>query len=161
MDVSIDKLPYDDNFFDIILSEHVVEHMFRASVPFHFGEVYRVLKPGGKYTVKCPNLKPAAIAYVNNDKSFFEHCRKGTGFSCESMYLPGDSIGEWFMRWIVSEGEDTFVYSRDGREIGSLAHQWGYDYEQFEILSRQIGFSEIECNYDVMKDVEINVDFIK
>ena len=73
----------------------------------------------------------------------------------------GNSIGETFMRWIVSEGDDTLIHNRSGSELGGLAHQWGWDFEQLSVLSSNSGFSDITANYDILKDCEINVTIRK
>ena len=155
-DVSIEKLPYDEDFFDLVLSSHVIEHMWRPNVPFHFSEVYRVLKPGGEYRIKCPNLKAAAIAYVNNDSQFFKNAQQQVGIE-----LHGNSLGHTFMSWVVSEGDDTLIYNRSGIELGGVAHQWGWDFEQLSNLSSDVGFTNITANYDILKDCEINVTIRK
>jgi len=155
-DVSMEKLPYEDNFFDLAVSAHVIEHMWRPNVPFHFEEVYRVLKPGGEYKVKCPNMKAAAIAYANNDMTFFNNAQRQIG-----LQVIGDNIGETFMRWVISEGDDTLIYNRSGVELGGLAHQWGWDFEQLSVIASNTGFSNINANYDIMKDCEINITLTK
>ena len=46
-------VPYADNTFDIVFSNCVIEHITDARQ--FFGEVYRVLKPGGIFLAKTPN----------------------------------------------------------------------------------------------------------
>ena len=41
--------------FDYAVSTSMVEHLRPEDVPLHFREVWRVLKPGGRYLVWCPN----------------------------------------------------------------------------------------------------------
>lgn len=51
------KLPFKNNFFDVVISTDVVEHLddSTATIDF-FNEIYRVLKPGGKFYVHtAPN----------------------------------------------------------------------------------------------------------
>lgn len=48
-----ENLPFEDNYFDIVFSDNVLEHLDN---PFEvFNEVYRVLKPGGYFLFKTPN----------------------------------------------------------------------------------------------------------
>lgn len=52
---NLDK--FSDNFADEILAVHVVEHFWRWEVADILREWVRVLKPGGKMILECPNLK--------------------------------------------------------------------------------------------------------
>lgn len=45
VDLEKEKLPFDDNFFDIIYSKSIIEHFYYPDKIFE--EAYRVLKPGG------------------------------------------------------------------------------------------------------------------
>src|SRR4029079_12630123 len=54
-DVIKDRLPYNDNTFDLISAVDLVEH-FPSSSKHFFGEVFRVLKPGGVLVTGCPNI---------------------------------------------------------------------------------------------------------
>ena len=50
------KLDFPDNFFDIAFSSDVFEHMSLEVKEKVISEVYRVLKPGGTFVIKTPNL---------------------------------------------------------------------------------------------------------
>ena len=50
------KLDFPDNFFDIAFSCDVFEHISLEVKEKVISEVYRVLKPGGKFVIKTPNL---------------------------------------------------------------------------------------------------------
>ena len=63
VDMANEKLPYEDNFFDIIYSKSVVEHFYYPEKVFQ--EAYRVLKPGGIIITLTPEWK-----YIY--KSFYE-----------------------------------------------------------------------------------------
>jgi len=47
------KLPYEDNFFDMVFCMEILEHLFDASLLF--SEVKRVLKPKGYLYITVPN----------------------------------------------------------------------------------------------------------
>lgn len=153
-DISVDVLPWNDDFFDATYSEHVIEHLYRSRADHHFNEIFRVLKTGGKYIILCPNLKAASIAYVTNNMKWFTKTNN-------KIKLPGDTIGEIFMRFIVSEGSDSFVQNRDGKLLGGLAHQWGWDFGQLVQIAGKSGFSEIKSDYDENVDYEIKVELTK
>lgn len=48
-----EKLPFEDGFFDLVVSAWVVEHLVRPEKVF--AEIHRVLKPGGKVVFLTPN----------------------------------------------------------------------------------------------------------
>lgn len=48
------ELPFEDQAFDVCVSNFVLEHV--ADPAYHFAEVGRVLKPGGVYLFRTPNL---------------------------------------------------------------------------------------------------------
>ena len=50
------KLDFPDNFFDIAFSCDVFEHISLEVKEKVISEVYRVLKPGGTFVIKTPNL---------------------------------------------------------------------------------------------------------
>lgn len=50
-------LPFDDNKFDEILIEHVLEHIEHKDGDFVMNEMHRVLKPGGTLTIEVPYWK--------------------------------------------------------------------------------------------------------
>lgn len=49
------KLPFEDNSFDYITSQDLVEHISEDDFKVHLKEVYRVLKPGGRYVFWTPS----------------------------------------------------------------------------------------------------------
>ena len=62
----IRKLTFDDNYADEILSVHVIEHFWRWEVSDILKEWIRVLKPGGKLILECPNLQSACEEFLKS-----------------------------------------------------------------------------------------------
>lgn len=68
-DISKDKLPYPDNYFDLIYHKSLIEHLYDPANLMK--ESYRTLKPNGKIIILTPD-------WVSQMKNFFEditHCR--------------------------------------------------------------------------------------
>jgi ubiquinone/menaquinone biosynthesis C-methylase UbiE len=54
VELNIEKLPYEDDFFDLAITLDVLEHVFDPL--FFIREVYRVIKPGGELILSTPNI---------------------------------------------------------------------------------------------------------
>lgn len=65
----LNPLPFHDGTVDAMYSHHVVEHLPRLE--FHFQDVFRCLKPGGKYRVGGPNGDAAMRKFIAEDKEWF------------------------------------------------------------------------------------------
>ncbi len=61
--------PFADNSVDEILAVHVVEHFWRWEVPDILKEWVRVLKPGGRMILECPNLLSACEEFLKNPEA--------------------------------------------------------------------------------------------
>ena len=64
-------LPFRDQSVDAFYSHHVIEHLPDAMLPFHFGEMFRCLKPGGFIRVGGPHGGNAMRKYVEGDLTWF------------------------------------------------------------------------------------------
>jgi len=66
--VQDENLPFDDEFFDIVISNHIIEHVSNADL--HLNEIKRVLKSDGVCYLATPNrIFPYEVHY----KLFFLH----------------------------------------------------------------------------------------
>ena len=91
-----DKLPYEDSSIQEIFSSHLLEHLSKFDVVPTLKEWFRVLKDGGKLTVRVPDLAWCCQWWVNHqttgwdlDVLFGNQSREGefhkTGFNREIM----------------------------------------------------------------------------
>ena len=88
--VIIDEcLPFEDSTFDIVVSHHVIEHVYKQEK--HLSEIFRVLKPQGIVYLACPNkASPFMSGHIGNEsllnKGELEVLIKGAGFIGEEYY---------------------------------------------------------------------------
>ncbi len=118
-------LPFADNSFDYVFSEHVIEHM-----PYPQGcgllvECCRILKPGGVMRITTPDLA-FLIGLYQPDKSAIQRA-----------FL--DWSKERFLPWAPSSG-DTFVINNAVRDWG---HQFIYDDKVLRQALTDAGFNHI------------------
>ena len=60
------RLPFPDNCADEVMAVHVIEHFWRWEVADVVREWARVLRPGGRLILECPNLISACEAFLAN-----------------------------------------------------------------------------------------------
>lgn len=85
VDVATTPLPVADESIDLILLNHVIEHI--ANTEFFVGELRRVLRPGGCLYIRTPNLARVQWAFWDDHthvKPFtvpaLDHLMRTTGF---------------------------------------------------------------------------------
>ena len=94
-----EKLPYDDNFFDFIVSTDTFEHV--QSLEKSMAECYRVLKPGGKLLAVFPQfLQP-----------FESHLNFVTNFPCLHWFFNPKKISEKYFEILKERGPTAEWYS--------------------------------------------------
>jgi ubiquinone/menaquinone biosynthesis C-methylase UbiE len=63
--INDEHLPFADNFFDVVISHHVIEHVNNQSL--HIEELKRVLKDSGVIYLGCPNKgSPFMAGHIGN-----------------------------------------------------------------------------------------------
>ncbi len=61
--------PFENDTFDYIFAEHVIEHLTYKEGLFMLRECHRVLKPGGKIRIATPDLETLIDLYTTEEKS--------------------------------------------------------------------------------------------
>lgn len=51
------KMPYEDNYFDFVYARLVLHYLTKQQLEFALDEIYRVLKPNGKFFIVARNKK--------------------------------------------------------------------------------------------------------
>lgn len=54
LDLEIDKIPYNENYFDLIIAAEVLEHLFAPKELLK--KVHKLLKPKGELIISTPNI---------------------------------------------------------------------------------------------------------
>ncbi|MGK7882061.1 MAG: methyltransferase domain-containing protein [Crocosphaera sp.] len=70
------ELPFKDNSQKLLYSAHMIEHLSSESLPKLFAECYRILKPGGRIRLECPDTEKLVNLYRSNDEKMLNHFRK-------------------------------------------------------------------------------------
>jgi len=108
------KLPYEDNFFDLVISCAVLHHVpgdkNRQAV---FNEVYRVLKPGGRIVMINWNL-------LN------EWAEKR--FKIKKQLKSADEPGDVLVPWLATSGKELqrYIHIFTPEELKELAQEAGF-----------------------------------
>jgi predicted SAM-dependent methyltransferase len=70
-------LPFDDGSAAVIYGEHFFEHLEYVDEARHFlSEAYRVLEPGGLFSLGVPDAEESLRAYAAGDRGFFQRERE-------------------------------------------------------------------------------------
>ena len=76
-DIENEPLPYDDNYFDVVYSKSLLEHLWKPDHYLH--EAKRILKPGGKIITLAPDWEA-------NYKTYFDDYTHRTPFTKVSLH---------------------------------------------------------------------------
>jgi predicted SAM-dependent methyltransferase len=110
--------PFEDNCADEVMAIHVVEHFWRWEVVDVLKEWFRVLKPGGKMILECPNLITACQMVLADPDN-------ATG--------PGPE-GQRSM-WVL--------YGDPGWRDPLMVHRWGYTPRSLAGVMHQAGLETL------------------
>ncbi len=144
-------LPFRSETFDIAISSHVAEHLTQPELVF--GELARVLKPGGRLLILTPNR----WHYVTISSALMPY-----------------SFHRRFNSWRGVDVHDVFptVYNANtARRMRSLYESAGMDVEhlyQFETepeylafstptYAAGVGFERVVNRFDALKDLRVNL----
>lgn len=110
--------PFEDNSADEVMAIHVVEHFWRWEVVDILKEWVRVLKPGGKMILECPNLISACQAVLADP---------------DNATLPGVE-GQRSM-WVL--------YGDPRWQDPLMVHRWGYTPKSLAQIMHDAGLREL------------------
>jgi len=114
----------DDNSVDEILAEHLLEHLTFYEANRALAEWYRVLKPGGKLFIECPDLYGLCKAFVKANE--YQRFQSNQGSWALIQHIYGNQIG------------------RSQEEKLSQVHKSGYTIHRLHEMLAGTGFPFIQ-----------------
>jgi predicted SAM-dependent methyltransferase len=132
-------LPFKDESVDIFYSHHVIEHL--PDLPFHFAEMYRCLKKGGKIRVGGPNGDSAIKKFYENDLAWF------TDFPDKRT-----SIGGKFENFVFVRQEHLTILTAS--YLNEIATNVGFKDFHVRLPIKETGFPEFIDNQVTSKEWE-------
>jgi len=109
---------FEDNYCDEILAVHVIEHFWRWEVEEIIKEWIRILKPGGKMILACPNIQSACEEFLKDPET---NSQAGIQGKRTMWVFYGDP--QW----------------RDPL----MVHRWGYTPKSLASLMKNCGLEEV------------------
>ena len=73
-----EKIPFDDNSFDIVYTKSFVEHFYHPEKIFK--EIFRVLKPGGVFTMRTLGEHVGAVLKLSRELGFIVSKNERQGY---------------------------------------------------------------------------------
>ena len=113
-----DLSAFESNYADEILAVHVIEHFWQWEVVDILKEWARVLKPGGKMILECPNLISAAQEFLKDP----ENAALGGPEGQRSMWV---------------------FYGDPGWKDPLMIHRWGYTPRSLAYVMHQVGLNSL------------------
>lgn len=118
-------LPYDDNFFDVIVAEQILEHLYRPDLAV--AEIYRVAKPNALIIIGVP-VFPGPIPRLRNwyIRKFPKHFEKSGSGHLQTFSLT--SIRSLLLRenQVIEEGVRGFRVASGGPLRPLENQRWWY-----------------------------------
>ncbi|RJR08391.1 methyltransferase domain-containing protein [Candidatus Parcubacteria bacterium] len=131
-------LPYNTETVSYIFSEHFIEHLDEVDGFKLFKECYRVLVPGGKLRISCPDLEQYVKAYLN---------WKNEARADSKMFNSGTNYLNYA---ILGEALNGIKYLSPITTSCDHGHKYYYDFDELSTKLQKVGFKDVErCQWKV------------
>jgi predicted SAM-dependent methyltransferase len=102
--------PFDNDSFDYVFSEHMIEHISFEDGHFMLKECFRILKPGGKIRCSTPDLRFLIDLHQNPNKDINNRYINWAvdKFWGHGIYLPGMVFNNFVRNW-----GHLFIYDKE------------------------------------------------
>jgi predicted SAM-dependent methyltransferase len=146
------KFPLNDKSVNLVLCEHLIEHLSFDEGQHMLNEIYRVLKDTGRIRISTPDLARVISLYGNE---------RGNGIAGEYIQWMSDFVPE-----LKSRGRGSYQFI-----INNVFHNWGhqflYDEELLSKCMEHIGYRSIrryslgKSDFDLFIGSEIHGQVVK
>ncbi len=89
-----DKIPYEDNTFDVIYCWQVIEHLIDTRFNWIY-ECHRILKPGGRLIFSTPDFEKGYAHFYNTITHFMPYTRHGLAELIARMHWKTITLKRW------------------------------------------------------------------
>lgn len=134
---ALNPLPFAAELIEHIHLEHFLEHLDYFNGCSFLNECFRVLEFGGSLRIIVPDLEKYIVAYLNNDKEFFNRL----------VHLGGSASPLTTRAQICNQ-----MFRMGG------AHKYTWDFETLTIVLKDAGFSSIERSGLNVVDPKYQID---
>ncbi len=145
------NLPINENTVELVLAEHLVEHLNFTEEKEFFYETYRVLKPGGILRIEVPDIEWVVKAFLEAKDDFKDFYMVG---AADHYFGNGLAIDN---RWSLLTTAIWGNQNGDGQ-----FHKNGYTTEKLNSIAKLVGFTSVSTQFDFKKGTQVIVaDFVK
>ncbi|MFX1256853.1 MAG: methyltransferase domain-containing protein [Promethearchaeota archaeon] len=131
------KLPFRNNTFDLIYSNHVIEHIYQKQFRYFLRESCRILKKGGIQIIQTPSIeKLSKILYGNNELE-------------KQIILDHHSKSSRINATFASNVINNLMHI-------NYQHKYLYDFNLINYLAKLAGYTKVtklKNNYDVPDEI--------
>lgn len=125
LDVTQGAFPFPNNSFDHVYTEHMIEHINYAQGANMLKECLRVMKPGARIRITCPDMQFLVDLYTNRQGI----CKDYTDWTCAE---------------VVPDAPFSHPVFAINNYVRGWGHQFIYDKESLGKTLDLIGFQDIE-----------------
>ena len=117
----VEQFPVEDNTFEYIFCEHMIEHLSFSDAKFMLCECLRTLKPGGRIRISCPCLDNFVGLY-------------GSKQEVQKMYI------DWVRARYFKDASEAQVSFAINSIFYNFGHKFMYDRITLQKVLENIGF---------------------
>jgi len=120
------KLPFKDNTFEVLYSNHLVEHIYKKDFIWFLKESFRIQKSWWIHIICCPSMEKVALAMYAGDKETRHYI-----------------LDQHLKEFAIEEKVFPSSYMNDLIHV-MFRHRYIYDFELIKYLWKQTWYSKIE-----------------